>query len=107
MSRSVECQCEHRFTCGHCLRNMKPYFYTTGSGKVSYVPSWKHSPHNFRRRMKLYAKNAATAIQKPENSSATQPVTLVENEKLDENAIALYPYTNQIMSLYPPVTSGS
>lgn len=28
MSRSVECKCESNFTCGHCLRNAKPYFFT-------------------------------------------------------------------------------
>jgi len=28
MAKSVECKCDPRFTCGYCLRNMKPYFFT-------------------------------------------------------------------------------
>lgn len=28
MGRSVECQCDHSFTCGYCLRNAPPYFFT-------------------------------------------------------------------------------
>jgi len=37
MSRSAECRCEiGRFTCGHCLRNAKPYFYTLSDGSAIY-----------------------------------------------------------------------
>lgn len=37
MSRSIECWCEPRFTCGYCLRNAKPYFYTLHNFKAGYV----------------------------------------------------------------------
>jgi hypothetical protein len=38
MARSVECRCESRFTCGHCLRNAKPYHYTLSDGTRVIVP---------------------------------------------------------------------
>lgn len=28
MARSGECRCEQNFTCGYCLRNAKPWFFT-------------------------------------------------------------------------------
>lgn len=27
MAKSIECKCDPRFTCGHCLRNMNPYYF--------------------------------------------------------------------------------
>lgn len=27
-ARSIHCQCDHHFTCGHCLANRKPWFFT-------------------------------------------------------------------------------
>lgn len=34
MARSIECRCDPRFTCGHCLRNMRPYHYTLSDGSA-------------------------------------------------------------------------
>jgi hypothetical protein len=28
MARNIECTCDASFTCGFCLRNAKPYFFT-------------------------------------------------------------------------------
>ncbi len=40
MARSVECECTSNFTCGYCLRNAKPYFFTLESGARIYsVPA--------------------------------------------------------------------
>jgi hypothetical protein len=36
MARSVECKCEFNFTCGYCLRNAKPWFYTLSDGSAIY-----------------------------------------------------------------------
>ena len=45
MSRSVECKCESNFTCGYCLRNAKPYFFTLASGERSYqLPAFLCQP---------------------------------------------------------------
>lgn len=35
-ARSAECKCESNFTCGYCLRNRKPYFYTLHDGSAIY-----------------------------------------------------------------------
>ena len=37
MAWSTECQCDHRFTCRHCLRNAKPWHYTLSDGSALYV----------------------------------------------------------------------
>lgn len=34
MARSSECQCTYNFTCGYCLRNMKPWFFTLSDGSA-------------------------------------------------------------------------
>lgn len=34
MSRPVECECASNFTCGYCLRNTKPHFYTLSNGSA-------------------------------------------------------------------------
>lgn len=39
MARSAECKCERNFTCGYCLRNAKPWFFTLSDGSAIYVPS--------------------------------------------------------------------
>lgn len=31
MARNAECRCESSFTCGYCLRNMKPWIFTPRS----------------------------------------------------------------------------
>lgn len=36
MARNIECRCTDRFTCGYCLRNKKPYFFTLSSGAAVY-----------------------------------------------------------------------
>lgn len=41
MARNIECKCEHNLTCGYCLRNAKPYFYTLDSGERIYQPSMR------------------------------------------------------------------
>ena len=33
MARNIECQCEPSFTCGYCLRNAKPYFFTPSTNE--------------------------------------------------------------------------
>lgn len=35
-AKNVECKCESNLTCGHCLRNAKPYHYTLGDGSCIY-----------------------------------------------------------------------
>lgn len=30
-ARSADCRCKTSFTCGHCLRNMKPYHFTSNA----------------------------------------------------------------------------
>jgi hypothetical protein len=35
-ARSADCRCERSFTCGHCLRNAPPYFFTLDSGERVY-----------------------------------------------------------------------
>ena len=38
MAKNIECKCEpNRFTCGYCLRNAKPYFYTLSDGSAIYL----------------------------------------------------------------------
>ena len=32
--RPVECKCDHSFTCGFCLRNAKPWFWTCSDGSA-------------------------------------------------------------------------
>lgn len=37
---NVECKCDPRFTCGYCLRNMKPWFYTLPDGSaIAEIPT--------------------------------------------------------------------
>jgi hypothetical protein len=36
MSRSIECRCDAHLTCGYCLRNRKPYFFTLSDGSAIY-----------------------------------------------------------------------
>lgn len=31
-AKSAECRCESNFTCGHCLRNAKPWLFTPSGG---------------------------------------------------------------------------
>src|SRR5690242_19604474 len=38
MARSSECQCTYNFTCGYCLRNMKPYHFTPSKHTHEYKP---------------------------------------------------------------------
>lgn len=54
MSRSVECRCEPRFTCGYCLRNAKPYFYTLSDGSRIYeLPAFLSQPSSTKRDKEL------------------------------------------------------
>jgi hypothetical protein len=32
---NIECKCEPNFTCGYCLRNAKPYFFTPDTRKAA------------------------------------------------------------------------
>jgi hypothetical protein len=34
MARSIECECTYSYTCGYCLRNAKPYFFTPSHTEV-------------------------------------------------------------------------
>jgi hypothetical protein len=43
MARNAECKCEPRFTCGYCLRNAKPYFFTLASGERIYEIPVQHT----------------------------------------------------------------
>lgn len=36
-ARPAECKCTDSFTCGYCLANAKPYFFTLDDGSVFYV----------------------------------------------------------------------
>jgi hypothetical protein len=36
MARSEHCKCNHLFTCGYCLANRKPYFFTCDDGTRIY-----------------------------------------------------------------------
>ena len=36
MARSIECRCDYNFTCGHCLRNAPPWYYTLSDGSAIY-----------------------------------------------------------------------
>jgi hypothetical protein len=36
MAKSAECKCERNFTCGFCLRNAKPCFFTLQDGSAIY-----------------------------------------------------------------------
>ena len=36
MTRNIECKCDSRFTCGYCLRNIKPYHFTLSDGSAIY-----------------------------------------------------------------------
>jgi hypothetical protein len=36
MAKSIDCKCEHNFTCGYCLRNAPPWFYTLSDGSAIY-----------------------------------------------------------------------
>lgn len=74
---------------------------------MSYIPSWKHNASNFRKRMKQYAQRVAEDSAKQEKPSGFPPALRVGMPQHVDNDIASYPYTNQIMSLYPPVTSDS
>jgi hypothetical protein len=44
MARSEHCKCDSRFTCGHCLKNAKPYFFTLASGERIYEVPVQHAP---------------------------------------------------------------
>ncbi len=44
MARNVECRCDPRFTCGYCLRNAKPYFFTLTSGERIYLTPTQPAP---------------------------------------------------------------
>lgn len=44
---------------------------------MKYVPSWKHTALNFRRRLKHYAKIAEKNTQSKGKDSGTQPVLAV------------------------------
>jgi hypothetical protein len=45
MSRSAECKCESNFTCGHCLRNAKPYHFTlTDGSRIYQMPAYLTQP---------------------------------------------------------------
>jgi hypothetical protein len=35
-AKSIECKCTDDFTCGYCLRNAKPWFYTLSDGSAIY-----------------------------------------------------------------------
>jgi hypothetical protein len=35
-ARNAECKCDPRFTCGYCLRNAPPYFFTLSDGSAIY-----------------------------------------------------------------------
>jgi hypothetical protein len=37
MKTQADCKCTSRFTCGNCLRNAKPYFYTLSDGSAIVV----------------------------------------------------------------------
>jgi len=44
MARSIECKCDPQFTCGHCLRNAKPWFYTLHDGSaIAEIPVQKYT----------------------------------------------------------------
>lgn len=43
-ARSAACRCESNFTCGHCLRNAPPYFFTGSSGYAVAVPMDRRPP---------------------------------------------------------------
>jgi len=36
MAKNIECKCTYNFTCGYCLANRKPYFYTLSNGSAIY-----------------------------------------------------------------------
>ena len=36
MARNIKCKCEYNFTCGFCLRNVPPYFFTLSDGSAIY-----------------------------------------------------------------------
>jgi len=44
MARNENCKCDARFTCGYCLRNAPPYFFTTDSGVRIYETRVQHDP---------------------------------------------------------------
>lgn len=45
MTKSIECKCDYNFTCGYCLRNAKPYYYTLSSGERIYqLPAFVSQP---------------------------------------------------------------
>jgi hypothetical protein len=45
MAKNTECKCTSSFTCGYCLRNAKPYFYTLEDGTRIYdIPVDLQSP---------------------------------------------------------------
>ena len=43
MSPNIECRCDPQFTCGYCLRNAKPYFYTLSDGSTIYETTVRRS----------------------------------------------------------------
>jgi hypothetical protein len=61
MTRAIECRCEYDFTCGHCLSNAKPWFWTGESG-VQYdsVPADFCQPSEAKReRANAYLRSCA------------------------------------------------
>jgi hypothetical protein len=75
---------------------------------MGYKPSWTHNtPESFRKRLRQYAKAVENNTAQQESSSGIPPALRVGMPQLDPNGIALYPYTNQIMSSYPPQETDS
>jgi hypothetical protein len=74
---------------------------------MTYIPSWKHNASNFRKRMKQYAQRVAEDTAKQEKPLGFPPALRVAMPQHVDDDIASYPYTNQIMSMYPPVDSTS
>lgn len=49
-ARSAECRCDASFTCGYCLRNAPPYFFTpsTNAEAMARAIAAPIEPHEFR-----------------------------------------------------------
>jgi hypothetical protein len=63
MAKSADCKCEAgRFTCGHCLRNAPPYFFTLSDGSAIYGgPADMCQPSEAaRERLRAYLATAGT-----------------------------------------------
>ena len=51
MSKSADCRCKERFTCGHCLRNAKPYVW---NGQASLPAAFSQPGQDRRERARAY-----------------------------------------------------